>query len=363
MSRRGLLSDEEMAALLADDDDDGVAEDFETELLFTPGDFADVVELVAPLLLDPFSSLAPLVDTTLALTDPGLALIGPEAVPNRREPRVLFVELDLLGGSSADTLLEVPGGLARRLAVRMIGADEEGVEEVDDVHLASLSEFFRQYRLVLGRGAPSVLAEASPALRRPPTRPAISGRKAAGKLLAKAFAGQEHLVALSASCRVGGQDAGLLRFIFTVEGSRELLRRARSAADAPLAGAPVLSAPDDDATVVDADGEEARAEEVASEAVGAAAPVLAPRSGRVSAEVAGDTVELVARLGAARLSAAELAALRRGRVVRLDVPAGDEVVLVGRDGRPVARGEVVVDGDHYAIVLSRVEPGSGGSAT
>lgn len=71
-------------------------------------------------------------------------------------------------------------------------------------------------------------------------------------------------------------------------------------------------------------------------------------------EVLGDvTVELDALLGKGSLSLAQLAALRDGSVVGLDLPLNGQVDL-SLNGRIVARGELVAVGDHFGVRVAEV---------
>ena len=70
--------------------------------------------------------------------------------------------------------------------------------------------------------------------------------------------------------------------------------------------------------------------------------------------LAGIEVELGARIGQARLSLAETAALRVGSTVRLDCHADAPVVLLA-NGVPIARGDLVVmEDDELAVEIAEV---------
>jgi len=330
MSRRGLLSDAEMEALLGDGDEGGEGDGsaFDDSLLFTPGDFADFCELVAPVLLSSFERLAPLVDSAVALREPQLALVAPDAVRSDREIRHLFVPLNLARtrpDGSPDCLLEIPGPLARRLAVLMIGGGDDDGEDVDDAHLSSLAELVRQYRLQLAKQSVGPGDEPSTGTRRTAFRPVISGKKNAAKMLKRLFTGQDHLVALTAACSLDDGAAGSVRFVFPVAVTTALLSERRNPS---LAAPPEAAPPDELPSPVDATD----------------APSMSPTA-----------LKVVARLGTVALSKAAVTGLAPGAVVKLDSPAGDEVDLV-IDDVVVARGEVVVEDDHYAVrvrVLNR----------
>lgn len=64
-------------------------------------------------------------------------------------------------------------------------------------------------------------------------------------------------------------------------------------------------------------------------------------------------VQLETRIGRCRLSIAELDALREGEVLALDKAPGDAVeILLG--GQVVARGSLVVAGDHFGVRIEQV---------
>ncbi len=324
-----------MEALLAADDElEG--EDIGDGLLFTPGDFADFCEYVAPLLLEPFSQLAPLIDRDVKLHTPQLSLIAPEAIENQKSPHLLFVPLVQLAGEGAGTtcLFELPGQLAGRLAILMIGGDEEGAEDVEEAHLSSLRELFHQYRLLLSKGDETVISAPASSARSKSVRPVISGKRGAGRLLNKLFASQDHLLGLTAICTLGGEDSGELRFVFPVELSKELLERYRKRLVTPV---------EKQRTVVEEKPKVAKKEIKKTEE--------RQETAKEKKEVrpkAASGIELTARLGKIVLQEKDIAALAPGTVLRLDNAAGEEVDLVV-DGRLFARGEVTVDGDHYAV--------------
>lgn len=60
-------------------------------------------------------------------------------------------------------------------------------------------------------------------------------------------------------------------------------------------------------------------------------------------------------LGSARMTVAELAALKEGSVVALDVPLNG-VVELRLNGSAVARGELVAVGDRFAVRLTEIAP-------
>ena len=380
MSRNSLLSEAEMEALLAADDelDNDLLED---TLLFTPGDFADFCEDVAPLLLSPYSQLAPLIDKQVELQSPQLSLIAPEAIVNSKEPKNLFVPLVQLAGEGTQhtALLEIPGDLAARLALLMIGGDEDSADEVEDAHLSSLRELFHQYRLLLGKQSPKIIGEPVNKSRAKSVRPVISGKRGASRLLKKLFNKKDHLLGLTANCILDSDEAGELRFVFPVELSKELLKRVRELKE--------FRQPQDDKkeTVVAeaeveaqvevglqsqdvAQGESqvksdsaakevtrqpavAKAKDTRQPAVAKAKvtrqPAVAKAKDTRQPAVA-SVIELTARLGKVSLSPEKMAKLGPGTVLRLDSAAGEEVELV-IDGQFFARGEVTVDGDHYAV--------------
>lgn len=71
--------------------------------------------------------------------------------------------------------------------------------------------------------------------------------------------------------------------------------------------------------------------------------------------LAGIELEVTVRLGSTQRSVREVAGLRPGAVLELDNLAGEAVdVLV--NGRLVARGEVVVVGEHYGVNLVEMIP-------
>ncbi|MEN7429125.1 FliM/FliN family flagellar motor switch protein [Chromobacterium sp. TRC.1.1.SA] len=64
-------------------------------------------------------------------------------------------------------------------------------------------------------------------------------------------------------------------------------------------------------------------------------------------------VQLETRIGRCRLSIAELDALKEGEVLALDKAPGDAVeILLG--GQVVARGSLVVAGDHFGVRIEQV---------
>ena len=363
MSRNGLLSEAEMEALLAADDelDNDLLED---SLLFTPGDFADFCEDVAPQLLTPFSQLAPLIDRQVELKSPQLSLIAPEAIENAKEPRCLFVPIVQIAGEGTNhsCLLELPGDLAARLALLMIGGDEGGADEVEEAHLSSLRELFHQYRLLLGKQSPKVIGEPVNKSRAKAFRPVISGKRGAARLLKKLFTKNDHLVGLCATCILDGEEAGELRFVFPVDLSKELLDRVRELKS--------LREPEKNKglTISGDESEEQVEERPTEKAAEKATEKAAERSAEQPAEQPTEKVEerrteqtqekrkaakpaaieLTARLGRVVLSREKMAQLAPGTILRLDSAAGEEVELV-LDGQFFARGEVTVDGDHYAI--------------
>lgn len=60
-------------------------------------------------------------------------------------------------------------------------------------------------------------------------------------------------------------------------------------------------------------------------------------------------------LGTARMTVAELTALKEGSVVTLGVPLNG-VVELRLNGSAVARGELVTVGDHFAVRLTEIAP-------
>jgi flagellar motor switch protein FliN len=74
-------------------------------------------------------------------------------------------------------------------------------------------------------------------------------------------------------------------------------------------------------------------------------------------------VELSVEIGRARLSVGETLELREGSVVTLDRMAGEPVDLLV-NGRPIARGEVVVIDEQFGLRLTQVlaEPAPGETA-
>jgi len=321
--KRGLLSDEEMSALLAKEDEcvsDDENDPFASQqLLFTPGDFADFCERVAPAITEAFSGLAPLLDGVVELGEPVLALIGPDALANTRSPRRIIASLAMGPDRSGATLFEIPGDLAGRLAMRMIGADDTGAEVVDEGHLSSLGELIRQYRILLARRLPGIFEAPRDGETRSRRRETVlSGTRTARRLLDTFLDDQLHFLELTAQCRLAGFNGGKVRYVFSIDGARTLLR-ARPSSDSRSA---------------------------TPKSVSASEPEKLPLSD-------GDSTHVLARLGSSRLQRQELSALRPGAVVRLDTLAGDEVELVV-DGAVFARGEVVVADSHYAIKITSV---------
>jgi flagellar motor switch protein FliN/FliY len=69
--------------------------------------------------------------------------------------------------------------------------------------------------------------------------------------------------------------------------------------------------------------------------------------------IKGVVVRLAASVGRAELSVADLFALKEGSVLALD-KATDEPVEVYLDDRLVARGELVVVGDHFGVRVTEL---------
>lgn len=68
-----------------------------------------------------------------------------------------------------------------------------------------------------------------------------------------------------------------------------------------------------------------------------------------------DAVEIAldGYLGSARMTVAELTALRDGSVVALDTPLNG-IVELRLNGAPVGRGELVAVGNHFAVRLTEI---------
>ena len=66
-------------------------------------------------------------------------------------------------------------------------------------------------------------------------------------------------------------------------------------------------------------------------------------------------IDLWAELGRIRMPVGELLTLGEGSVIRLDRAVGESVNLVSQ-GVLVARGEIVVVDDHFAIRIKEIEP-------
>jgi len=64
-------------------------------------------------------------------------------------------------------------------------------------------------------------------------------------------------------------------------------------------------------------------------------------------------VSLAASLGAAQITIGELFALKEGGLLKLDRLTSEPVDIL-LDGRRVARGELMVSGDHFAVRLTEV---------
>jgi len=75
--------------------------------------------------------------------------------------------------------------------------------------------------------------------------------------------------------------------------------------------------------------------------------------------IQGVKLRLGASVGRAELSVAELFALKEGSVIALD-KATDDPVEIFLDDKLVARGELVVVGDHFGVRVT--ELGKGGSS-
>jgi flagellar motor switch protein FliN/FliY len=96
-----------------------------------------------------------------------------------------------------------------------------------------------------------------------------------------------------------------------------------------------------------------------------AASVPAPRSGGATSASGGRrlemlhdvSMELTAELGRARMTVRELLALQPGTVVELDRLAGSPADLLV-NGRLIARGEVVVVDEDYALKITELLSGA-----
>ena len=62
-------------------------------------------------------------------------------------------------------------------------------------------------------------------------------------------------------------------------------------------------------------------------------------------------------LGRAKLPMQQLLRMGRGAVIELDATQTDEVLILAND-KPVARGEINVDGDKIGVVVTRMLGGS-----
>jgi flagellar motor switch protein FliN/FliY len=64
-------------------------------------------------------------------------------------------------------------------------------------------------------------------------------------------------------------------------------------------------------------------------------------------------VRLTVSLGGAEISIGELFALKEEGLLKLDKATSDPVEIL-LDGRPVARGELMASGDHFAVRITEI---------
>jgi len=86
---------------------------------------------------------------------------------------------------------------------------------------------------------------------------------------------------------------------------------------------------------------------------GASEPPIAPLRGDSFARLSGIEVNAAVELGRAELPLRDLARLGAGSVVRLDRLTGEPADLVV-NGRPFARGEIVIVDDHLGLRVTEL---------
>ena len=64
-------------------------------------------------------------------------------------------------------------------------------------------------------------------------------------------------------------------------------------------------------------------------------------------------VEITVMLGQARLPMHQLLRMGRGAVIELDAAQDDEVVLLANN-QPIARGEIMIQGERIAVSITRL---------
>ena len=64
-------------------------------------------------------------------------------------------------------------------------------------------------------------------------------------------------------------------------------------------------------------------------------------------------VEIAILLGSAKMPVHQLLRMGRGAVIELDATADDEVTILAND-IPVARGQVILQGEHIAIRVTQI---------
>jgi flagellar motor switch protein FliN/FliY len=95
---------------------------------------------------------------------------------------------------------------------------------------------------------------------------------------------------------------------------------------------------------------------------GAGEPAHAPTAVGDLRRLSAVPVDLSVEIGRARMSVGETLELREGSVVTLDRMAGEPVDLLV-NGRPIARGEVVVIDEQFGLRLTQVLAAPGGADT
>jgi len=232
MSKRELLSQEEMSALL---DDDAFSEhEFESfgEELFSPTDFADFCELVAPLLFGPMARLAPLIDSTIELQSPELALVSNDLLSTLNKEEQLIIPVSFLKEGKKrypDALILLPVVVAARIAVLMIGGEpDNNSRHIENAQLSTVDEFFRQYRLLLGRVASGDFLPKASVDRSPHLKALLAGSDKVHKIADRIFDKSEHVVQLSGVTVLNDIPPVQMSFLFPLDVSQELLKIARN---------------------------------------------------------------------------------------------------------------------------------------
>jgi flagellar motor switch/type III secretory pathway protein FliN len=397
MGKSVILSEEEMSALLSDDAFS--EEEFEAfgEELFSPTDFADFCDMVAPQLFSPMSRLAPLIDSTIDLQSPQLVLRSPEFISSFDSPENLIIPVSFLTEGNKrqpDAMIVVSGIFAAKIAVLMIGGDPAASEcLIEKSQLSTINEFFRQYRLLLARLLGGNLVSLASSERSPFLLPLIPSGDELGKLSDKIFKGSDHIVELTGTVVLNDMPPASMSFIFPIDVSKELLQRVRKSRERPFSDdyAPSVKEQKEDhfnessrdssrelsrdssrgssrefveksGAVFDGIRRSLGTSALSNEANGESKSdpddgrgyYSSLKEGRGSHLKSEDSLNVTAILGMSEISGSSLLSLRTGDVVKLDNFAAEDVDLVV-NGVVVARGEVCVENNYYAVKIKTIK--------